>query len=397
VILKKPFDTIEVMQLASALSEKWRLARESRTLLEDLESRVAERTRELVQTVDELRRSESVLKEADEKIRRLNRVYAVLSGINTLIVRTRDRDELFREACRIAVGVGGFKLAWVAVADRSAMRLELMASEGVAPDYLAQMPLSLSESDGNFGLAGRVVNEKSPVIVDDMEHDPRVALHRQAGERGFHSLVMLPLVVSDAVVGVLALYAGEIGFFDADEMKLLLELAGDIAFALENLGRQQKLEKLARIRAVSSQVNAAIVRIDDPEGLLREICRIAVEHGEFELTWTALIDQEKKHIQPVAWTGFTDEVAHNLRWANLSNPLVTMAEAIRTCKVAVRNDIGTESPAGSLRQDAMKRGYPSTACVPFMVDESGKVELAQYNVKATGHVAKLQRDIGLAT
>ncbi len=32
----------------------------------------------------------------------------------------------------------------------------------------------------------------------------------------------------------------------------------------------------------------------------------------------------------------------------------------------------------------------------FVVDEQGKVELAQYNVKATGHVAKLRRDLGLA-
>ena len=33
----------------------------------------------------------------------------------------------------------------------------------------------------------------------------------------------------------------------------------------------------------------------------------------------------------------------------------------------------------------------------FVVDETGKVEVAQYNVKATGHVAKLQRDLGLST
>ena len=33
----------------------------------------------------------------------------------------------------------------------------------------------------------------------------------------------------------------------------------------------------------------------------------------------------------------------------------------------------------------------------FVVDEDGKVELAQYNVKATGHVAKLRRDLGLAS
>jgi peroxiredoxin Q/BCP len=31
----------------------------------------------------------------------------------------------------------------------------------------------------------------------------------------------------------------------------------------------------------------------------------------------------------------------------------------------------------------------------FVVDEDGKVEVAQYNVKATGHVAKLRRDLGL--
>jgi len=31
----------------------------------------------------------------------------------------------------------------------------------------------------------------------------------------------------------------------------------------------------------------------------------------------------------------------------------------------------------------------------FVVDEKGKIEVAQYNVKATGHVAKLRRDLGL--
>ena len=33
----------------------------------------------------------------------------------------------------------------------------------------------------------------------------------------------------------------------------------------------------------------------------------------------------------------------------------------------------------------------------FVVDEQGKVEVAQYNVKATGHVAKLRKDLGLAS
>ncbi|TMI01192.1 MAG: PAS domain S-box protein, partial [Betaproteobacteria bacterium] len=56
-------------------------------------------------------------KEAEEKIRRLNRVYAVLSGINALIVRARDREELLREACGLAVEAGKFRMAWIGLVD----------------------------------------------------------------------------------------------------------------------------------------------------------------------------------------------------------------------------------------------------------------------------------------
>jgi signal transduction histidine kinase len=50
LILKKPFDVVEVLQLALALTEKWRLLQISRRKMEELESRVGERTRELQQT-----------------------------------------------------------------------------------------------------------------------------------------------------------------------------------------------------------------------------------------------------------------------------------------------------------------------------------------------------------
>ena len=47
LILKKPFDSIEVLQLAKALTEKWRLRQESKLILGDLEGAVKHRTREL--------------------------------------------------------------------------------------------------------------------------------------------------------------------------------------------------------------------------------------------------------------------------------------------------------------------------------------------------------------
>ena len=54
---------------------------------------------------------------AADKIRRLNRLYAVSSGINEAIVRMTDERQLFQEACRIAVERGGFTMAWVGLND----------------------------------------------------------------------------------------------------------------------------------------------------------------------------------------------------------------------------------------------------------------------------------------
>ena len=73
VILKKPFDNVEVLQLSLALTEKWHLLQQSRMQLETLQRAVADRTAELRAEVIERRRAEEEAHAAQEAAETANR------------------------------------------------------------------------------------------------------------------------------------------------------------------------------------------------------------------------------------------------------------------------------------------------------------------------------------
>ncbi len=125
LILKKPCDNVEVLQLATALTEKWTLSQEARMRREELERKVAERTEELRAANKELRRETCVCKEAlnrltreiverrkaEEKLARANRelrdfIYVIahdlkapIGGIQTILqlISSECADSLGRE------------------------------------------------------------------------------------------------------------------------------------------------------------------------------------------------------------------------------------------------------------------------------------------------------------
>jgi len=198
-------------------------------------------------------------KESEAKIHRLNRVYAVLSGINALIVRMRNRNELFQGACRIAIEAGQFPMAWVGVVDRETKRVKPVAWGGEAEKFLASAPLSMSERrTTGRGMSGSAIVEKKAMIANDIQNDPRTQMKEQCKERGIGSLVMLPLIVQGEGIGLLALYAKEVGFFDDEEMKLLVELAGDISFALDHIEKEEKLDYLAYYDSLTGLANRSL-------------------------------------------------------------------------------------------------------------------------------------------
>jgi diguanylate cyclase (GGDEF)-like protein len=225
-------------------------------LHEHLEQLVVERTAALTAEIAERKRAEA-------RIVRLNRIYSVLSGINTTIVRVREPQELFDEACRIAVEHGKFTFAWIGTFDADTQQVTPVARAGRDDGYLSRINLSVAEdAPGNYPLTAEAITQAKPVICNDIasddDHSASCAWRAEDLQRGYRSVTVFPLLLGDRPVGVFVLYAPETGVFDAEEMRLLVEMAGDISFALDHLEKEARLNYLAYYHAVTGLPNRTL-------------------------------------------------------------------------------------------------------------------------------------------
>jgi diguanylate cyclase (GGDEF)-like protein/PAS domain S-box-containing protein len=307
-----------------------------------------------------------------QRIEKLLRLRAVSSEINAAIVRSHNKQLLFYEACRIAVEHGRFGIAWIGQFDPGRLEISPVASAGLEEDnFLTHNKLVIRhDTPQRQSLLAAAIRERCPTCNNDIVADAEVGGERrkEAIRRGYRSAIALPLIADGEVTHTFSLFVKEANFFDDEEVALLTELASNLSFALDNIVRQEKLDKLSRIRAISSGINAAIVRTREREALLREICRIASEQGKFEMIWIGTINHQKKEVRPVAWTGFSDEIAKRVSWKSFTTVKGTLGEAIQTRKPSVRNDIEAELPSGGMRGEALENGCRSTVCLPIVVD-----------------------------
>ncbi|WP_187266065.1 bifunctional diguanylate cyclase/phosphodiesterase [Alkalisalibacterium limincola] len=207
----------------------------------------------------EVMRANQGLRASELRIKRLNRVYAVLSQINALIVRKPSRDELFQGACRIAVELGEFRFAWCGLVDRDADLLSPIASAGDVDDFFECAPREVFECRaGTTSQAAHALHERAPQVVNDFGSGQPVLLKEDMEKRGIRSFAIIPLVIHGDAVGVFALYAQEAGFFDEEEVRLLRELAGNMALALENIEKQERLDFLAYYDPLTGLANRSL-------------------------------------------------------------------------------------------------------------------------------------------
>jgi two-component system sensor histidine kinase/response regulator len=206
-------------------------------------------------------------RDTEQHLRRLNRLYQVLTNVHAAIARERAPEPLFAAICQIMVDIGGLRMAWVGQPDAAAGELIPVAWAGVTGTYLD--PPHAQLAPGPFGLSPSVsaLREGRPMHSTDIGRDPHMAAWRAGAlALGYCSSSAYPLLARGRAVGVLTMYSGEVEFFDAAELALLERLSGDIGRALESYALDAERERAVSALRDSEARIATIFKIS-PTGL----------------------------------------------------------------------------------------------------------------------------------
>jgi PAS domain S-box-containing protein len=186
-----------------------------------------------------------------------NRALVLLSRCNEAVTRAETEDELLASVCRIAVEEGGFRMAWIGYPGEDEDRTVVpKAHAGVEDGYLSEARITWSDATAQGqGPCGRAIRGGEPVVITDLGADPTYAPWRDAAlTRGYRGALAFPLRHASETLGVLALYLAEVRDLQAQELRVLRELADDLAFGVVTLrerGDRRRLQTALQKMATS--------------------------------------------------------------------------------------------------------------------------------------------------
>ncbi|MGH8327921.1 MAG: GAF domain-containing protein, partial [Steroidobacteraceae bacterium] len=310
-----------------------------------------------------------------------NRELRMLIDCKRALARAQEEPQLLGEICRILVGPGGYRLAWLGFADSGpACAVRVVAHAGQDTGYLEELRVSWSDNDSGRGPTGRAIREHAVQMCREIDDDRTFLPWReQAHRRGYRSSVALPLLLDGSCIGALNIYADRPDAFDQWELALLEELAADLAFGVKAIRAQvemrrqrRQIDGLAQVVRVHSAINSAMARIRDRDELLREACRLLVQLGGFFGAVVWMLDDSGRWawLKHRAGEDVRDrETLQRLEMGDGTGPDPSLAGlALRTGKVTVCTDIARNDMPVAARERLLARGIRSLIAMPMIVD-----------------------------
>ncbi|WP_115862312.1 bacterio-opsin activator domain-containing protein, partial [Halorussus litoreus] len=335
---------------------------------------------------DELARVGVVRDVSDRKLREAK--LTELTGTAGSLADAETPDAICEATVDAAVDVLGFPNAAVALYDDAASALvpEALRWDG---DTIDDALLGARSE----GAAWRTFVDSESRVVDDLgveageKTDAEAAVQADEGVQAGPSATALSsaLTIPLGKHGVFVAASPEPGAFDGTDRSLADLLCSNVRSALDRASREvtlreqrdelrtknRELERVNRVNGVIRELTKAVTQASSPEEVGQATCDRLTESGLYRFAWFGTLDRATDEVEPATWAGveegYLDEVIVTAdgESARGQGPA---GRAVRTKEVQVQDDLLGDPPFEPWREQALKRGYRSSASVPVVYD-----------------------------
>jgi len=164
----------------------------------------------------------------EETRRRAQQIESLLR-ISETVSSKKYLEEMLTLIVKLCAEMINASICSIMLVDETRQELVLKAASSSNEEYLKKPPLKIHQS-----LLGRVVRERQMVIIRDVSKDPDYQYQDLAKKEGLRSLVAMPLIVKEEVIGVINCYTPSAHELTKEEIQLLSSIAHQAGLAIEN-------------------------------------------------------------------------------------------------------------------------------------------------------------------
>jgi len=196
---------------------------------------------------------------ANKKIKddliQLNRTLNALGKSSQAMMHSSDESRYLNEVCRIISEDCGHAMVWIGYAQQDKKKsVKPVAYHGFEAGYINKMEISWDDNEQGKGPTGTAIRTGKPALCMNMQTDPAFHPWRdEALKRGYASSLVLPLTLEGKTFGAISIYSKEIDAFKDDEIKLLSNLADDLAYGISYNRLSESDKETAKIIRESEQ------------------------------------------------------------------------------------------------------------------------------------------------
>ena len=317
--------------------------------------------------LDELERKERELHEAQGYIRQLEARLAdreaeieALRRISEATGAAFASEEMLQSIAEIAMRITDADICHIFLFDENREELVLRAATG-DHEFIGKIRLKLGE-----GITGWVARERRPVAIHrEAYKDHRFKLYPQLNEEQYESMLAVPLMVNNEVIGVISVRTRKPKEYKQEQIRLLSGIASHLAGALQQLSRIERLERQASQVATLSEISRTLTGNLYLEEVLQLLVHMTAQTLGYKVVTVMLLDEERGELVLKATQAESEEYRQK--------PPLRVGEslagrAVAENRILVIPDVQAH-PEYRFPDIAQRAGLHSMVCVPLRVRE----------------------------